>query len=327
VPGLAARLQAGQEGIALILVVVCLAVLGLVAAGSMALALSEREGSAHLLYATQAEYAAEAGVVEIDSLRPIAEGLGLGEEALAGSRSLPGAARVIDTLRRLNDRLYLLRAAGERLSASGLTLGWHRMGRLLRRAQPAFTPLAALEASGVTGLGEAGVSGSDSVPPDWAGDCPPAGPPVPDIRIDSLAAPLPTTTLGDFSIGQLLAQADLRIGGTVSALEPPPGRPSQLIAAGNGTALTGSGRGRGLLVVDGDLEIAGGFEFRGVILVLGRARFTGLGGGVLGALVAREIDLGESPSVIRLSRCSVARALEGAARLQPLRERSWLQLP
>jgi len=327
VPRIAAGRQSAEGGIALILVVVCLAVLGLVAAGSLALALSQREGSAHLLYAMQAEYAAEAGAVPVDLLRPIADRLGLREEVPVGSWSLPGAARVTDTLRRLNDRLYLLRAAGERLSASGVAVGWHRVGRLLRRGQPAFSPLAALVAANVSGLGGARVSGADSVPPEWVGDCPPAGPAIPDIRIDSLAAPARTTALGDFSIEELLAQADLQIGGTVRSLEPPPGSPSQLVAARNGTALSGSGRGQGLLVVDGDLEIAGGFEFRGLILVLGTARFTGLGGGILGALVAREIDLGESPSTIRFSRCSVEWALKGAARLQPLRDRSWLELP
>ena len=326
-PGIAAGHQAGEKGIALILVVVCLAILGLVAAGSLALALSQREGAAHLLYATQAEYAAETGAVPAELLKPIADSLGLGEEAPVARWSLPGAAWVTDTLRRLNDRLYLLRAFGERLSASGVAVGWHRMGRLLRRAQPVFSPLATLAAAGVTGLGGARVSGADSVPPEWVGDCPPSGSSISDIRLDSLAVPRRTTTLGDFSIGQLLAQADLQIGGTVSSLEPPPGSPSPLIAARNGTALSGSGRGRGLLVVDGDLEIAGGFEFRGLILVLGTARFTGLGGGVLGALVAREIDLGESSSVISFSRCSVDWALKGAARLQPLRDRSWLELP
>jgi hypothetical protein len=323
-PGAGSR--AGEEGIALVLVVVCLAVLGLVAAGSLALALAERQGAAHLLYATQAEYAAEAGTVLPDSLRPVADSLRSGNETALGRWSLPGQVVVTDTLRRLNDQVFLLRATGARLASNGNPLGWRRLGRLLRRERPAFSPSAALSAATATGMGGATVSGSDSIPPDWVADCPPPGPSIADTRLDSLAAPVAATSLGDASIGRLLAQAGQRVGGALSSLEPLPGGSSLVIAARDGTQLS-SGSGRGLLIVDGDLEIAGGFEFRGLILVMGTARFTGLGGVVLGALVARQVDLGGSPTLVTFSRCAVERALDGAARLEPLHDRSWLELP
>ena len=50
------------------------------------------------------------------------------------------------------------------------------------------------------------------------------------------------------------------------------------------------GRGQGILLVDGDLELAGGVEFFGIVLVKGRLNTTGNGNKINGAVMARNVD-------------------------------------
>jgi hypothetical protein len=145
------------------------------------------------------------------------------------------------------------------------------------------------------------------------------------MGVDSGAAPQSSTLLGEHSIGELMRLADLRIGGGVGPLGLVAADSFPLLAAADGTVLS-SGEGQGLLLVDGDLTIAGGFEFRGLVLALGTVRFGSGGGSVLGALSARRVELGGPGSSIAFSRCLVDRALRGAMRLWPISERSWLQL-
>jgi len=46
----------------------------------------------------------------------------------------------------------------------------------------------------------------------------------------------------------------------------------------NDTHLSGQMQGCGLLLVDGDLEVTGGFEWRGIVIATGIIKFTGVGG-------------------------------------------------
>jgi hypothetical protein len=94
-----------------------------------------------------------------------------------------------------------------------------------------------------------------------------------------------------------------------------------------GNVKLNGGSGQGILLVGGDLELAGGFEFFGPVIVMGRFRSTGTGGHIYGGLMANDADLTVSllsgNSVVNFSSCAVNRALQSAATGRPLGGRSW----
>jgi hypothetical protein len=95
-----------------------------------------------------------------------------------------------------------------------------------------------------------------------------------------------------------------------------------------GDLVIDGGRGQGLLLVDGDLTLQGGFQFFGAILVRGALRGGPGGARVIGAasiatLGAAESDFGGV--LITLSRCAARKAMLGVAVPVPIAERSWYE--
>jgi hypothetical protein len=93
-----------------------------------------------------------------------------------------------------------------------------------------------------------------------------------------------------------------------------------------GSMVVNTGRGQGILLVAGDLNIQGQFIFDGIVIVLGSLQTAGTGNKVTGGV----LTLGQSISIvgnpdILYSSCAIARALQYSVRAQPLRERSWVQ--
>jgi len=105
--------------------------------------------------------------------------------------------------------------------------------------------------------------------------------------------------------------------------------------------IAATGMGQGILMVDGDLEVRGGFEFRGLVLV--RGQFSAVGSGVnipriVGSVIAfGGAEVGESDdtsyimgaATVQYSSCAVLRTLENIRELswlEPLRERGWTDL-
>ena len=94
-----------------------------------------------------------------------------------------------------------------------------------------------------------------------------------------------------------------------------------------------NGFGQGVLMVQGDLQLRGGFTFFGIIIVQGTFS-TGSGNNrVVGAVMASNAaDLNQSflgTGVIQYSRCAVTRAILNNAslsRARPLDARSWVDL-
>jgi len=89
-----------------------------------------------------------------------------------------------------------------------------------------------------------------------------------------------------------------------------------------------SGFGQGILVVEGDLTVSGGFHYFGVVIVLGSFRSVGVGSQITGAVMVANRDF-EPQSLdgmtrIQYSNCAVSRALAASGRGVLLRERSWL---
>jgi hypothetical protein len=83
------------------------------------------------------------------------------------------------------------------------------------------------------------------------------------------------------------------------------------------------GRGQGLLLADGDLELADGFDFYGVVIAAGRLTIVGPATRITGLVLLRH-----SPSdtarltgagAVALSRCAITRAAGRSVPLRPLR--------
>jgi hypothetical protein len=90
------------------------------------------------------------------------------------------------------------------------------------------------------------------------------------------------------------------------------------------------GVGQGLLLVHGNLELSGGAEFVGLVVVRGRLTTSGVGGKVTGGILVADTGslhsaLGGS-SRVRFSTCAVGRALTGSARPARPAPGSWNEL-
>jgi hypothetical protein len=93
-----------------------------------------------------------------------------------------------------------------------------------------------------------------------------------------------------------------------------------------GSMVVNTGRGQGILLVAGDLDVQGQFIFDGIVIVLGSLKTAGTGNKVTGAVLTS----GTSTSIvgnpdILYSSCAIARALQYSVRAEPLRDRSWVQ--
>lgn len=99
------------------------------------------------------------------------------------------------------------------------------------------------------------------------------------------------------------------------------------IAWSDGALTITSGQGQGILVVDGDLTVQGGFEHAGLVIVLGVLRAAGGGGHFRGGVIARGVELAQDEltgsAVIAYSSCALGRTLRSAALGAPLRSRGW----
>lgn len=102
--------------------------------------------------------------------------------------------------------------------------------------------------------------------------------------------------------------------------------------AGNGRFQSG-GLGQGILLVDGDLDLRGGFVFHGIIIVQGRFQTQGNGNRILGGVWSQNADLETEVltggSVVQYSTCSATRAIlnnDALSRARPIMERGWVDL-
>jgi hypothetical protein len=94
-------------------------------------------------------------------------------------------------------------------------------------------------------------------------------------------------------------------------------------------------RGQGILLVNGALEVAGGFQFYGLIIVRGELRTTGTGGHFNGTVLAANVAVGgeltsqntvSGNATFRYSSCALQSALRGTASPTAIRDRAWVEL-
>ncbi|HEX4814948.1 MAG TPA: hypothetical protein VFV66_19575 [Nonomuraea sp.] len=104
-----------------------------------------------------------------------------------------------------------------------------------------------------------------------------------------------------------------------------------IYASGSSLKMSSGSRGQGLLLVEGDLEIVGGFEFSGLIVAKGGIKINGNGNKVTGALLAQDVAIDDENSIsgnttLQFSSCALNKAIKGSAFGEPLANRSWVQL-
>jgi hypothetical protein len=96
------------------------------------------------------------------------------------------------------------------------------------------------------------------------------------------------------------------------------------------TAFAAGNRGQGILLIDGDLELTGGFEWTGLVLVRGKMKIAGTGNKITGAILTEGVDLLTAGSVagnvdVQFSQCAVDRAIAGGS-APPALARGWAQV-
>jgi len=134
--------------------------------------------------------------------------------------------------------------------------------------------------------------------------------------------PAPRTAGGDCLVGDPANWGDP--DGSVSAC----GDYLPVIHASGDLELLG-GRGQGVLLVDGDLSVRGGFRFYGPVFVKGHLTTTSEGGHFRGGVVAAKVVLAQNApgtETIGFSSCALDRALAASAAGETLVERGWLRL-
>lgn len=170
----------------------------------------------------------------------------------------------------------------------------------------------------------------------------------PGLLVDSMLPPWVLDSVASYSYSGLASQADVTVQGAVGPVRPVPAGPGvcqtadslnwgdpaptgacgsyfAVVHAASGLVITG-GSGQGVLLVDGDLTLSGGFRFAGLVVVQGTLRSGGAGGGVLGAVLARRIDLPPgSPLEVRYSACALREATRGHSRPRLPNSHGWGQ--
>jgi hypothetical protein len=116
---------------------------------------------------------------------------------------------------------------------------------------------------------------------------------------------------------------------TVGYVAPCTGYFPVVHGTGSQTKFGAGNRGQGILLIDGELELVGGFEWTGIVLVRGKMIISGTGNKITGAVLTEGVDLITAGTIngnidVQFSQCAVDRAINGSAVPQAL-SRGWSQ--
>jgi len=382
-----------ERGIALVLAIFATVVIGALVAGAFFVGRVEQLTGSNTVWATQASGAAESGLSDalatIDgvtySAMPIWTSASPTEYTIA-TRTVSGMPTLVytDSVRRLNNSLFLIRSTGRKVTAGGTVLASQTVAHWVRLAKPTIGVNAAVTVQDpITFNGNSlDVTGINSVPPGWtAADCPTG---YPDAgNTDDLVGVRSSTTTGanasdlnnifgypakvvandptitsatfenflDYTFATLASQPGVKVlpnttpyngvGPVADNTQTPavcdktvllnlgePTRPAVVaqctgyfpVVHGTGSQLkfAAGTRGQGIILVDGDFEIAGGFEWSGLIIVRGQMKITGTGNKINGAILTEGVNVATAGSIagnaaVSYSRCAIDRAVTGSA--------------
>ena len=98
----------------------------------------------------------------------------------------------------------------------------------------------------------------------------------------------------------------------------------------NGDFKATGGYGQGILIINGNVEVQGGWQFFGPVIVKGSVTTQGTGGHFNGGLLAANLDLDQDvilgDAVVTYSSCAIFKALNANTPGRWLRQRSWVDL-
>ena len=204
--------------------------------------------------------------------------------------------------------------------------------------EPVGWPCRAAQSSDVPPVASVSAPPSESCP---GGDCAPedsaaavpASPPagaqaaLGTLRSRATLRLAPGSVL--VSVGPVVAGGKCSIGIRDNWGDPSRGGPCAehlpVVHAAGDLAVRG-GAGQGILFVDGDLVLSGGFEFTGAVIVAGTLTVEGSGATVIGGVHAGSVQSDvASPLLASFARssCAVGLVLLSAAPLVPVAERPW----
>jgi hypothetical protein len=397
------KLRHDEQGMALILSVMGLVVIGALVAGSFFVGRVEQVTGYNTVWASQAGEAAEAGLgYSMTSIDPtLYEAMAVWSpaaptEMVTSGSGIAGISTLVytDSIRRLNNTVFLVRSTGRRVSAGGQVLASQTLAQLIRLAKPTVGVNAAVTVQDPIKFNGNSfeVDGYNQYPPGWgASDCPTGGPQagnaddVVGIRSstgtgmtgadDDNVTGFPTDAVAndptitsdtfrnflDYTYWTLSSQPGVKIlpnttpyNGVAPVLDGT-GACDKTAALNLGEPRRGAGtvpqcknyfpivhgtgaqlkfasntRGQGILLVDGDLELVGGFEWTGLIIVRGQMKVTGTGNKINGAILTEGVDIETAGSIggnaeVTFSKCAIDRAVNGAAQPAPV-SRGWAQL-
>ena len=391
-----------ERGVALVMAVFALVVMGAVVAGSFFVSRLEQVSGYNTVWATEAGEAAEGGIAwAMVNLSPADYGaIGVYTPATPNEVEYAGtvtgmAGRVwTDSIRRLNNELFLVRSFGQRLGPGNRVMATQTVAQLVRLARPVIGVNAAVTVQDPIKFNgnSLNVDGFNELPVGWnGGDCPNdmpsggneddvvgirsstgTGATNPDLNNiegfpDKVVANDPTITSAtfqnflDYTYNTLSSQPNVKLldldtpyNGILPMLDGAgdcdKGQPFNFgepwrgvgtvpactdyypVVHGTGgtTYFAAGNRGQGILLVDGDLELVGGFEWVGLIIVRGKMKITGTGNKITGAILTEGVALDEAGTIggnaeIRFSRCAINNAMNGAAQPAPV-SRGWTQM-
>src|SRR5262245_60629766 len=138
------KLRNDEQGMALILAVFGLVVIGALVAGSFFVGRVEQVTGYNNVWAAQAGEAAEAGLGYAMNVDPVTyEGMAVWTPAAptewtTSGSGISGTTSVVytDSVRRLNNTVFLVRSTGRRVSAGGQVLATTTLAQLVRLAKP-----------------------------------------------------------------------------------------------------------------------------------------------------------------------------------------------
>jgi hypothetical protein len=100
-----------------------------------------------------------------------------------------------------------------------------------------------------------------------------------------------------------------------------------------GTATLNNTQGQGILLVDGDLNVQGSYQFFGIVIILGDLKTAGGGstaahfwGGVMARNANLDIQNLSGKATLNYSKCAITQALQNTSTTAPMRSRGWVQL-
>ena len=368
-----------ERGIALVIALVAIVVIGALVTGTFFAGRIEMSSGRNTVANMQATEAAEAGLAAaIVSWNTAWNNYAIDVDQSQGT-SYPvsgnSSVRYTQTVRKLGGGNYLITSLGEKLDRGSNVMANRLLAAIAKLSYPWIEVEGAVTSKGTTKVGGNATIDGRNTPPDGWTSCPSAAD-VAGVRTNATVTvsgtpqiygtpPLDENDPGvvdsmftsPFTSIQPLATIKL-VAGTYNSMAPlttgsparcdtsndmnwgepgrDPGSVSECysyfpIIYSDGSLHVTGGKGQGILLVNGDLKMQGGFEFTGIVIVMGEVITTANSSKVTGAILARNVDLGDLSTfggtpVVAYSKCAIDAALTGSARGVLLAERSWAQV-